>query len=89
MSVLHCAVGNGHEDCVECLLKAGAKVNAEGSVTGRTPLYLAIDINNKAMVKMLLKHKSRINVTDNFGMYTWCKLWLPIICIYFQYSSLK
>lgn len=67
VSVLHCAVGNGHQAVVECLLEAHAKVNLQGSTTNRTPLFLAVDISSKNILKTLLKHRAKTNVTDSFG----------------------
>lgn len=69
VSVLHCAVANGHESVVRCLLEAKTRVNPKGTNTGRTPLFLACDIQRVDLVKLLVAHKARVNIRDDYGQY--------------------
>ena len=49
------------------LLNGRALVNIKNAVNGRTPLFLAAEVGNKEMVKLLLKHKAKINARDEYG----------------------
>ena len=67
VSILHCAVANGHLDIVKRLLAAKADVNVTGSITHRTPLFLALDTENEEMVDILIQNGAKVNIQDDFG----------------------
>jgi ankyrin repeat protein len=64
---MHCAVANGFENVVELLLSKGANLNAKGSNTGRTPLFLALDIQRPDIARLLVQNGAKLNITDHYG----------------------
>lgn len=68
VSPLHCAVANGHREVVSLLLTAHARVNVKGQTSDRTPLFMAGEMGDVEVVKMLLSHGAKLNLTDQFGM---------------------
>ena len=69
VSVLHCAVGNGHQDIVEHLLRAKARVNIRGVNSGRTPLFVAAEVGNLEILNMLIKAGARVNIPNDYGKF--------------------
>ena len=67
VSVLHCAVANNHEDVVKALLEGRARGHQFGLRTHRSPIFLAVGLENATMTRMLLQHGARINHRDGFG----------------------
>lgn len=59
-----CAIGN--TTTVECLLAAGADVNAK-TKRGTTPLHRAALLGHKDTVKFLIERGANINASDNQG----------------------
>ena len=59
-AALHRAASNGHENVVECLLKAGAKIDLRIS-NSDTPLYLAVSNGHERVVKLLLEHGADVD----------------------------
>ena len=67
VSVLHCAVANGHEAIVQLLLQARANVNPRGTVTSRTPLFLACESGQMGLVRLLVRNGAKVNIKDDYG----------------------
>lgn len=66
---LHIAARRGRsedEELVELLLKGGAKVAAKDP-DGLTPLQLAVQSDNKQIVKALLSHKADVNARGDYS----------------------
>ena len=67
ISVLHCAIANGHYDVVQALLAAHANLNHMGKSNKKTALFLASELGDLDMVKLLLKHGAKVNIQDHYG----------------------
>ncbi|OIW33003.1 ankyrin, partial [Coniochaeta ligniaria NRRL 30616] len=68
-TVLHTAVWYGHRDATEYLLKAGAD-DRRHDHQGRTPLDIAVEAKNKALVDVflrLLDIGADVTISDNQG----------------------
>lgn len=63
---LHLAAEAGHCEIAECLIAAGADVNARDP-GNTTPLHLAIHYGRKAMVELLLASGADVNARGVFG----------------------
>lgn len=63
-TALHRAAFNGHADCCEVLIKAGALINAQDAVGGRTPLHQAATRNHKAVAKKLIELGADPHIKD-------------------------
>lgn len=61
------AVGQGHVERVDALIKAGANVNTVHPPWHLTPLLAASELSFD-MVKLLVKHGAQVNVQDRDGM---------------------
>jgi TPR repeat protein len=65
---IHLAATGSTRDMVELLLASGAKVNERSTVTGQSPLHLAVTYNKDPdVVRTLLEHGADRNQTDNEG----------------------
>jgi ankyrin repeat protein len=60
------AAGDGEEEIVQELLKAGAKVNAKASDTGETALIEAVSNKHTDIVEMLLAAGADVSVKNSF-----------------------
>lgn len=73
-TLLHVAVENGYEIATRQLLSAGAVVSAKMGPGGRdrntTPLIIAAERGNTAIVKMLLNHGAKVDEWDWSGVTT-------------------
>lgn len=49
------------------LLKNGANINYQCQETGMTPIMIAIDRNNKAIVEIILDNNADLTLMDNYG----------------------
>lgn len=49
------------------MLTAHARVNVKGQTSDRTPLFMAGEMGDVEVVKMLLSHGAKLNLTDQFG----------------------
>eukprot|EP00051_Salpingoeca_urceolata_P022480 m.368027 g.368027 ORF g.368027 m.368027 type:complete len:311 (-) comp19976_c0_seq1:2591-3523(-) len=73
--VLFTAVGHGHADVAEALLKGGANA-AQHNIGGITPLHLALSSEDLEMVTLLLSHGADPNTAPT------AKGWTPLhICV--------
>ena len=54
-------------EMVHLLLKAGAKSDVYNDILGLTPLHVAIKIQNKEILEILLKNKANIDGMDQNG----------------------
>lgn len=61
---MHFASDRGFVDIVQCLLEAGADVNASEGASGTTPLHWAAAGGRIEVVKLLVSHKADIEATD-------------------------
>jgi ankyrin repeat protein len=73
-TALHFAAAGGHVKVADALIKAGTNVNIAavgekdlGSVDGKTPLHVAAENGQKAMVEFLLKEGASTSATDANG----------------------
>jgi len=57
----------GHNDVAELLLKNNAGIEPRQNNLGYSPLRVAVDMNNIALVKLLLAYKADVNTRDNNG----------------------
>ena len=66
---LHCATWKGHTEAAECLIKAGADVNAENENEhwGTTPLHAAAHANQVKIAHLLLDHGANTKAKDTEG----------------------
>lgn len=65
---LRTAVERGIKRVVEALLKAGAKVNAQGGGRdGRTALHQAVEFRDRELTTLLLEHEANPNLRDASG----------------------
>lgn len=64
---LSAAASSGQVDILQQLVKAGAKVNAKNSITGRTALHDAAAKNQAQSIIELLKHKADKRARDKNG----------------------
>ncbi|MES5048261.1 ankyrin repeat domain-containing protein [Rhizobium nepotum] len=65
---IHLAATGSTRDMVEFLLASGAKVNERCTVTGQSPLHLAVTYNKDPdVIRALLEHGADRNQTDNEG----------------------
>ncbi|XP_053375348.1 uncharacterized protein LOC128547261 [Mercenaria mercenaria] len=69
MTALHKAILYKHEDVIEMLVEAGAPLNIKGGKFKRTPLHLAVDLENMELVKLLLRKHASLTVKDHRGHY--------------------
>ncbi|XP_053375335.1 serine/threonine-protein phosphatase 6 regulatory ankyrin repeat subunit B-like [Mercenaria mercenaria] len=69
MTALHKAILYKHEDVIEMLFEAGAPLNIKGGKFKRTPLHLAVDLENMELVKLLLRKHASLTVKDHRGHY--------------------
>ena len=65
-SSLMCAASNGHEECVDLLLKAGADVNTEDAYNYTAVIYASKKGNDKC-VKFLVKAGADVNTGDIYN----------------------
>ena len=62
------AVDNGHDECVNSLIKAGACVNdRENDIFNSTPLMCAVRAEKTSLVKLLIDAGADVNTVDFFG----------------------
>ena len=54
-------------DMVQLLLKAGAKSDVYNDILGLTPIHVAIKIQNKEILELLLQNKANIDGMDQNG----------------------
>lgn len=66
---LHAACQEGHEDCIELLLRAGAVVDSVNK-DGVTPLMTACENGHKGCAEMLIKAKAVIDKVDTTNSAT-------------------
>ena len=57
---------------VELLLELGVTVNSADSVVNQTPLFEAVGVGNKEIVKLLLEHKADTSRHDRYGYTPLC-----------------
>ena len=67
ISALHCAVANDHLDIIMLLLEAKADVNVAGDRYKRTPLFMASEMGNIEMAKVLIQYGAKLNLADKYG----------------------
>lgn len=63
-TALHLAAENGYADCIQALLRKGARVNVS-NVRGQTPLHLCCKHAFTDCVQLLLAHGANVNAQDN------------------------
>ncbi len=66
-TALSAAANSGRKEIVELLLKNNAKVNAQESIFGSTPLIRAAGKGYTDIVKILIEHGADPNIKDNDG----------------------
>ena len=66
MSAFHSAAASGQEQLVECLLTAGADINAVDHC-GKTPIYLAVEHGYSKVIKILAQHGANVGLRDLDG----------------------
>ncbi|KAK4662876.1 hypothetical protein QC763_602403 [Podospora pseudopauciseta] len=64
--LLHCAVGRGHIETVNKLLRAGADIDARAG-NGETALHIAAQFGRMTITAMLLASGAKIKAKDNEG----------------------
>lgn len=72
MAAMHLAVSGGHADCVRVLLMHGAFVDvrerrADLAKPGGTPLVLAAQLENLAIMRLLIDHHAELTACDRDG----------------------
>ncbi|XP_044586106.1 ankyrin-3-like [Cotesia glomerata] len=65
---LHATIANQDVEKVELLINYGADINYRTESFKRTPLMLAIEEYNPAIVELLLRKGARVDVSDEAGM---------------------
>ncbi|MBC8128290.1 MAG: ankyrin repeat domain-containing protein [Gloeobacteraceae cyanobacterium ES-bin-144] len=65
-SALHTAASHGAKDAANFLLSKGIPVDVRGAA-GRTPLMSAVDTNQTAMVRWLIRQEADVHAKDNEG----------------------
>jgi serine/threonine-protein phosphatase 6 regulatory ankyrin repeat subunit B len=63
---LICASEGGNEEAAEALIGRGAEISGR-DVEGSTPIDWAVPEGRECVVRMLLKHGARLDMTDNYG----------------------
>ncbi len=66
-TALHKAAQSGHPKIIQWLLEKGAFIDFQSPVIGNSPLMDAILYKQEAAVKILLEHKARIELRNNFN----------------------
>jgi ankyrin repeat protein len=64
---LNCAAASGYNDIVNILLEHGVEINNKSRRNGYSPLIEACAFGKEETVEILLKHKAKVNITDNNG----------------------
>ena len=67
LTPLHLAVGRGHFDIVQLLLKSGADPNRRQDGTGRTALHLAVEHQHQEVTRLLLEEGANPNLAARYG----------------------
>lgn len=62
------AIYNGKIDIVRLFIEAGMNVDANRGIPRETPLLLAVDRNNIAICKLLIRHGANVNVITPTGL---------------------
>lgn len=69
MSALHFAAANGHMNCVQMLVEAGANVNACSNEHGITPLHSAAKLDFAHIVRYLVQNGADPNLKGKSGSH--------------------
>lgn len=64
---LHIAARKSDPKVAELLLKYGVNIDAKNSITGLTPLAVAVISNNLPMIQFLVDNNADVNIQDNDG----------------------
>lgn len=71
-SVIHRAAQSGNKFIVKFLLENGSNVNDTTSLAETTPLQIAVQNENEAVVNLLLKHGAKVDAKDKNGKTALC-----------------
>ena len=69
LRALFWAIKNGNIYIVYVLIKAGVPINGQDTITGYTPLMIAVYKNNRSIIRLLLNHEDiQTTIMNNDGL---------------------